>query len=184
MINVFTPIHRIENPIANVSAIEMIDCPAYDHIYERISLHSEPEYESVLSGVTERYSNRGPLEQSGVPEPSELSGSSKADNQSIPSNPNIQSQFHQSEYPRYYETCSPASELNNQSGSSEPYDQTCSSELVNQSGSSEPNDQTGSSTVYNLTEPHDQSGSSEAHSPCSSSDSHDHCSSSETHTHS
>ena len=40
------PIHRIENPIANVSAIETIDCPGYDHIYERISLHTEPEDES------------------------------------------------------------------------------------------------------------------------------------------
>ena len=91
MINVLTPIHRTENPIVNVSAIEMIDCPAYDHIYERISLHTEPEDESVFSGVTGPYINCGPLEQSCVPEPSELSGSSKVDSQSGFSEPENQS---------------------------------------------------------------------------------------------
>ena len=141
------PIHRIENPIANVSSIETIDCPAYDHIYERISLHTEPEDES---GVTEIYSNRGPLEQSGVPEPSELSGSSKADIQSIPSNPNNQSQLHQSEY----------------------YDQTCSSKTNDQTGSSELNNLTEAHDQSGSSEAHSQCSSSDSHDKCSSSETH------------
>ena len=43
LINVLTLIHRIESPIANVSALEMMDCPAYDHTYETIASNAEPE---------------------------------------------------------------------------------------------------------------------------------------------